>query len=212
MEQSVSIPVYVAVIWLINFGISFWNARIVGLIWVEAKEVGGFANALKWGGAIMAFCGFLWCYVIVEAFVGHWLFPDTVTPYVMNGMFALSYLIIIFPVLGIGFAFTATSIYNAWVKRDLPSMGIAAWNTFAQVHNTYQAFEGVPKAAGIVGDLFKPKGSSDKNGAAVLVVILLVALAAIAAFFTTAGIIMKYAGTRPLPERPSVRDRVRRAA
>lgn len=207
MDKSVSIPVIVAVMWIINFGISFWNARVVGLIWVEAKQIGGFANFLKWCGAIMAYCGFLWCYVIVEAFVGHWLFPDTVTAEVMNGMFALSYLIIIFPVLGTGFAIWATSLYQAWVRRDFASIGTAAWNTFAQVHNTYQAFEGVPKAASIVGDLFsgKSKGSSDKNGAAALVVVLLVALAAIAAFFTTAGIIMKYAGTRPLPGRSEER-------
>jgi|GEM_PF-5353314 hypothetical protein len=46
-DQPVSIPVAIAVIWLINFGISIWNARVVGLIWVEAKQLGGFANFLK---------------------------------------------------------------------------------------------------------------------------------------------------------------------
>jgi hypothetical protein len=154
----------------------------------------------------MSYCGFLWCYVIIEAFVGNWLLPDKVTPQVMNGAFALGYLIIIFPVLGTGFAIWATSLYNAWVRRDFASMGTAAWNTFAQVHNTYEAFQGVPKAWDALGDIFGSHGSSRSSssdsgkGAGALIVVFIVALAAIAAFITTAGIIMHYAGKREFPE------------
>jgi hypothetical protein len=199
------IPVLVAVIWLVNFGISFWNARVVGQIWVEAKQVGGLANFLKWCGAIMAFCGFFWCYVIIEAFIGHAVAPDVVTPYVMNGAFSLGYLIIIFPVLGTGFAIWASSLYEAWKTRTLGSMGRAAWNTFAQAHNTYEAFRGVPSAWNAVKDVFgSSKSSSDdnKNAGAAIVVLLIVALAFILAFATTAGIIRHYAATKPLPANP----------
>jgi hypothetical protein len=205
-DQTVNIPVAIAVIWLINFAISIWNARVVGLMWAEADHYGGFVKFLNWCGAIMAFCGFFWCYAIIEAFVGNWLFPAKVTPDVMNGVFALGYIIIIFPVLGTGFAITASSIYSAWERRDFASVGTAAWNTFAQVHNTYEAFQGVPKAWDILGDLFGSHGSSrssssDSNGkgAAALIVVLIVAIAFILAFMTTAGIIMHYAGRRPLP-------------
>lgn len=158
MDDSVSLPVWLAVLWLINFGISFWNARVVGLMWAESKFAGGFVRLLAWSGAVMSACGFIWCYAIIEAFVGHWIAPDMVTTDVMQGIFALSYLAIIFPVLGSGFVITGHSMYQAWVRRDLPSMGVAAWNGFAQVHNTYQAFRGVPQAWGSLKDVFGGKG------------------------------------------------------
>lgn len=31
----------IGLIWLLNFGISYWNCRVVGLMWNSTKEMGG---------------------------------------------------------------------------------------------------------------------------------------------------------------------------
>ena len=200
------IPVVLAIVWLVNFGISFWNARVTGQIWVESKQAGGFIRVLAWCGAIMSASGFIWCYAVIEAFVGRAFAPEYVTPAVFEGVLSLMYLIIIFPVLGTGLVIWATSLYEAWVRRDMASVGVAAWNTFAQAHNMYSAARGIPEAMRSTRNVFSGKGRDWKidegtaKGGAALVVVLLVLAAVVLGIVTTAAIIMKYAGTRPLTD------------
>jgi hypothetical protein len=200
----------VAVIWVINLGISYLNARTVGLMWVETKYIGGWQRFMAWMGAIMSASGFTWCYLIVLLLGGYYLQfgflkPDAqgvVHPLItldhVQGGFALGYLIIIPGILFSGLMIWVDSMIQAWKRRDFASVGTAAWNTFAQIHNTYSAMRGVPEAIGKVSEVFLGKGSkSDKKGA--VIVLLLVILAVISGVLTTMSIINKYAGTRPLP-------------
>src|SRR5262245_22550301 len=52
-----------ALVWVLNFGISVWNAYAVGKVWVEARMVGGWRRFMCWMGAIMSAVGFTWCYL-----------------------------------------------------------------------------------------------------------------------------------------------------
>ena len=66
-------------IWLLNFGISFWNAYAVGLAWVETKHSGGWPRVTAWAGAVMSACGFSWCYLFILVYVARglgWLDDD----------------------------------------------------------------------------------------------------------------------------------------
>jgi hypothetical protein len=47
---------FVALVW--NIFASFWNARVVGKTWYEAKAIGGFTYVAAWAGAIMSAIGF----------------------------------------------------------------------------------------------------------------------------------------------------------
>jgi hypothetical protein len=76
------------------------------------------------------------------------------------------HLIVLPGVLVAGLFIWIDSLVRAWRERDLPSIGIAAWNTFAQVHNTYAAVEGVGGAAKSVGSLFSSADPDDIKGTA----------------------------------------------
>ncbi len=205
MGESVSVPVWLMVVWLINLGISFWNARVVGLAWVESKRVGGWLRVMIWAGAVMAACGFIWCYLVLEGFVGHWLFPNKVTVDVMEGVFYLGYLVIAPAVIFSGFLIWIDSLIQAYLRRDFASIGRATWNTFAQAHNTYRAFKGMPEAwrgskerlSGRSRRSSSSPSTGGKGGGALLILILVFA-AVILGILTTYAIVMKYAGTRSL--------------
>jgi hypothetical protein len=197
--------VLLGVVWLVNMFISWVNARTVGLMWVETKEMGGWSRFMTWMGAIMSASGFTWCYLVILLFGGYYaqfsfLKPNQ-APYIgveaLKAGFALGYLIIVPGILFSGLMIWVDSLVQAWRRRDLSSMGIAAWNTFAQVHNTYGAIRGVPGAWDAVGDFF---GGKDKKDGSV-VILLLVILALLGGILTTWGIVLHYAGTRPLPQR-----------
>lgn len=204
----------IALVWVINFAISWWNAKACGLVWVETKAIGGWQRFMTWMGAIMSASGFTWCYLIVlllGAYHGQGAFlkpeqPPILTIEHVKGSFALGYLIIIPGVLFSGLMIWVDSLVQAWRRRDLPSMASAAWNTFAQVHNTYRAIKDVPDALGSVFKLFSggSSKSSKKDGAAVLLVVILVVLALCGGVITTWSIIARNAGTAPLPDRRRV--------
>src|SRR5690349_6837454 len=61
-----------ALVWVLNFAISVWNAYAVGKVWVEAKVAGGWYRFMCWMGAIMSACGFTWCYLSFLALSAHY--------------------------------------------------------------------------------------------------------------------------------------------
>lgn len=206
MEQ---IPWFVlGIVWIVNFAISWWNARVVGLVWVETKEMGGFSRFMTWMGWIMSASGFTWCYLVVLLFGAFYAQPAFIEPGQpmilqpedLMGGFALGYLIIIPGVLFSGLMIWVDSLVQAWRRRDMASMGRAAWNTFAQVHNTYGAMRGVPEALEAVGKLFGGRG--DGKGKALLLIVVLVIMAVVSGILTTSAIVGHYAGSRPLPDGP----------
>jgi len=205
-----SIPwVIIGLVWILNFAISWFNARTVGMVWVETKQIGGWQRFMTWMGAIMSASGFTWCYLIVLLFGAYYLQPGFLkpgqapylTPDMVLGGLSLGYLIILPGILFSGMMIWIDSLIQAWRRRDLPSIGVAAWNTFAQVHNTYGAYKGASGAWESVGKLFKGGNSNDAKGKGVLLIVLLVILALLGGVLTTWSIVSHYAATVPLPTR-----------
>lgn len=185
-------------LWLLNFVISIFNAWGCGKSWNETKAAGGVVHAMNWMGAIMSAAGFTWCYTIIMGFVAT-MIPieqdDGTTamllqPESLAALLDLGYLVVIFPILGSGLAITCQSWYQFAKRRTLRSGGVAGYNTFAQVYNTYNAVSYVPEAFDNVGSFFK--GSDSKNGQGLLVLIL-VAVALFGGVLTTYFILTRTA-------------------
>jgi hypothetical protein len=178
---------------VINLGISFWNARVCGQCWVEAKAVGGFIRLLVWCGAIQSAIGFSMIIIVLMALIGGPYLPPEVTKL----MLSLWYLMIIVPALGTGFIITVHSWIMAYRERSLANLGAAGWNTFASAYNTYNAVSGIGQVWENVTDgLFS--GDGDNKGA--MLAILLVVIALCGGILITTMIIKHYAGTVPIPE------------
>jgi hypothetical protein len=184
---------------ILNFGISWSNARVTGLDWVESKHLGGWIRFMTWMGWLMSALGFTWCYVLIVALLAH--SGGYLTAQQTGAAMSLGYLFVLPGILVAGLFIWIDSLVRAWRERDLPSIGIAAWNTFAQVHNTYAAVEGLGGAAKSVGSLFSSAGSDDTNGTAVVAVVVIVLAALASGFVTTEMIRRHYAASRPLPAR-----------
>src|SRR5215475_15307656 len=70
-----------ALVWVLNFAISVWNAYAVGKVWIEARISGGWRRLMCWIGAVMSACGFTWCYLSFLALTAHhfqWLTDEQV--------------------------------------------------------------------------------------------------------------------------------------
>lgn len=188
----------------LNFGISWWNCYACGRSWVEAKTLGGWPYLIVWCGAIQAALGFSSVFIFPLAFVTHALVPTYMNDQMLKAMISLWYLTVIFPILGTGFILMIESWRAAYRERSLSSMGVAGWNTFAQVHNTMSAFNGIGDAAGEVGKAFSSAidGDSDdaKSKIGLLLVFLIVFISVGLGVFLTYGLIHKYAATEPLPK------------
>ncbi len=181
---------------ILNFGISWWNARVVGQSWAESKHYGGWTRFITWCGAIMAACGFTWCFTTILAMIAGstgWL-PMSYVRTVME----LGYVIVIAPILGSGLGIWIHSVTVAWRRRDFPSMAVAGWNTFAQIHNTYEAARVLPGILGNLREVFSGSDNDDVKAKALMAVVLLVSLAVAGGVLLTVYIVRstarEYAG------------------
>jgi hypothetical protein len=77
----------------INFGISWWNARVVGLDWIESKHIGGWVRFMVWMGWLQSSLGFTWCYVILLAFLAK--SAGYIDAQAMEATLSLGYLVVI---------------------------------------------------------------------------------------------------------------------
>lgn len=172
---------------LLNLVISIWNAYIAGVVWQESKAIGGFIRAVIWSAVVMSACGFMSVYAAVLGMVAvaaHWISPEA-----YKALMSMTYLLIIVPVLGSGLIITVHSWIVAWRERDWLSMGSAAWNTFAQISNTYQAVNGgVSGAWDVVGEFFSSKDDDSKDAGMKLVVGLIFLAAFVMAIGSTYGV------------------------
>ncbi|MFO0824268.1 MAG: hypothetical protein U0792_14340 [Gemmataceae bacterium] len=143
---------FVILIWALNFAISAWNAYAVGLAWVETKHCGGWPRLMAWAGAVMSACGFSWCYLIILAAAApEWnssamttsRWPARSTTFCCCQGFLIS-----------GLMITLDSWARAYRTRRIADIGIAAWNTYAQIHNVYHAIKNMDGAFGNVVDRF----------------------------------------------------------
>lgn len=195
---------FAIVVWLANFGISFWNAYAVGNSWIETKHSRGWPLFMAWAGAIMSATGFTWCYLTALAWLSlqfQWL--DKNTAYAAIN---LGYVLLIPGVIIAGAAITLDSWARAYRNRTVRDIGMAAWNSYAEYHNTFHAINNIGKSFSYVtssGKSSKSSSSSDNDGKgmAILVMILLVVVAALAGVITTAVIITRVAGDYPMEPR-----------
>ena len=193
-----------ALVWVLNFGISVWNAYAVGKVWIEARHAGGWHRFMCWMGAVMSASGFTWCYLSFLALTAHyfqWLTEEEVLA-ALN----LGYVLLVPFVLFAGYAITLDSWGQAYRNGGLLNYGTAAWNTYASLHNTYSAWRNLSGAFTSLGDFFKSRRSArdDRDGPnSVVIVILLVGLALLGGVLTTAAIIRRVAATSPLPPQPT---------
>jgi hypothetical protein len=194
-----------ALVWVLNFAISIWNAYAVGKVWVEARIVGGWHRFMCWVGAIMSACGFTWCYLSFLALTAHhfgWLTDEQVLA-ALN----LGYILLLPFILFGGYAITLDSWAQAFRRGGFLNYGAAAWNTYASIHNTYSAWRNLGGAFTSLGNFFggSRKGERDRDGdsGGIIVVLLLVVFALLAGVLTTAVIIRRVAATEPLPPPPS---------
>ena len=200
-------------IWLfaviaLNLVISWLNARTCGRTWEESKAIGGVIRVLVWCGAIQSAIGFSFVFLLPLIFAAHAVVPEYFTDVYVNGALSLWYIAIIFPALGSGLMLTIESWLAVYYEHRLANIGIAAYNTFAQIHNTRGAINGLGPAFKSVGTLFVSVATdrdSVKGKAAILgmmIAALVVATALCAGIVLTAVLIHRYAGTVPLPAKP----------
>jgi hypothetical protein len=195
-----------ALVWVLNFAISVWNAYAVGKVWVEARHAGGWHRFMCWMGAVMSASGFTWCYLsflVLTASYFQW-----VTEEQAMACLNLGYILLIPFILFAGYAITLDSWVQAYRRGGFLNYGAAAWNTYASIHNTYSAWQNLGGAFTSLGNFFggdrKGGRDSDSNGAGgIVIVILLVALALLGGVITTAVIIRRVAATEPLPPPPA---------
>jgi len=184
---------------VLNLGISWSNARVTGLNWVESKHIGGWIRFMCWMGWLQSALGFTWCYVLIVVWFaegGHYIDARTA-----DATVALGYLLIVPGALFSGLFIWIDSLVQAWRRRDLPSIATASWNTFAEIHNAYSAVDGIGAALKSVGSMFASADPDDWKGAAVITMILIVVAALAGGFVTTELIRRHYAASRPLPAR-----------
>ncbi|MFA4873623.1 MAG: hypothetical protein WC659_06905 [Patescibacteria group bacterium] len=184
-------------IWMLNLGISIWNNWVTGQVWVEAKHAGGWYRFMAWMGYLMTSIGYSWNLLIVVALVCFskgWLDLEHT-----QALLYIGYIILVPGVLFSGYAIMFNSWANAYRTRTVSSFSIAAYNTYANIHNTYNAVKTMPQAFKAVGKTFTGGRGKDKANA----LVLLLAIACLLAGFIIAGIVVWRiaANDEPLPER-----------
>ena len=187
----------VALLVALNFVISIFNSWSVGRTWAETRAAGGAVRFMAWMGAVMAACGFSWCYLVIIACAAN--ATGKLPPAYASAMLSLGYLTIIGPLIGSGIAITVESWAVAFRRRTLGSIAVAGYNAFADVYNIYEASRYVPGAWDTVKEVLWPKkrssssssSSSDgeSGGGLVWLVILLAAAAVFGGILTAAAII-----------------------
>jgi hypothetical protein len=185
-------------LFLLNLFISYWNAKTVGKAWVETKHAGGWPRFMAWMGALGSASGFTWCYLIVLV-LGAAMFGK-LTPRYVEAAFSLGYLVVIPGVLLSGLMITLDSWARAYRQHTLANVGIAGYDSFAQLYNTYHAIDGIGDALSNIAGTFlgDRQGGGDGDSGDAVWVIVLVLLATSAGILTTAVIINRAAASADL--------------
>jgi hypothetical protein len=165
---------FIMLIWVINFGISAYNAIMVGKIWYDDYNK-GWTKVVTWSAAIMSACGFTWCYLILIAVAAGAL--NLISQTYVEGALYLGYLVVILPILGTGIVIWIHSLIVAWKQRDMISIGVAGWNTLAMGSNIWSAFRTIPEALKIVGGMMKGSGDARAKGFIIMIAIVVIAIA-----------------------------------
>lgn len=190
---------------ILNVVISVWNCYAVGTAWKDTMAFGGwFEKLLLWSGVIQSGVGFSMPIMLVLGFVASFFLSSGETPMftleeadqILQGLFSLWYILVIFPILGSGLAIWAHSLREAYRRRDIGSFAVAGYNSFAQIHNMISAAHNLGGAFGNVGELFgkilDTKGGKGKDKI-ILLLIVLVVVAIVAGFMIAFALVRHYA-------------------
>lgn len=140
--------ILLVILWAVNCAISVWNSYATGKVWVPAKHAGGWPRFMAWMGYTMASVGFSWCFFVLFGEVA--LAAGKITPDQADLLFSLAYVVLVPCILFSGYAIMFQSWAVAYHRRTLGSTGVAAYNTYANIHNTFHAVDNFPKAFGKV--------------------------------------------------------------
>ena len=157
-----------AVILIFDFAISVWNAYSSGYNIGMLRKIGkgGFSKAAAYSGLGLAFAGITYVLIVVLSMVAYAL------QYVGIGAveYALGFDFLVFGLMIIGFGLMVTiqSIIVAAHRKSFGSIGIAIWNTFAEVFDIASYAESFRASVSML--------KSDKEERANAYVIILVAL------------------------------------
>lgn len=203
----------IILIWFLNFAISWFNAWGCGKTWNESKANGGVPHFMNWMGAIMSASGFTWCYMVVVGWLGstiplkhddHGQLVPLLSQHMLEAFCNLGYLAIILPIIGSGLAITIHSWGVFWRRRTFGDGAIAGYNTFAQVYNMYEAFQGIPRAGRGVLDFFWGDKDDDRDASAIVVALVLLSIAG--GILTTRAIIRSVARSTATSRRAYYQD------
>lgn len=189
---------------LLNVLIAVWNCYAVGSAWKDTMAMGGWFNkTVLWSAVIQSGVGFSMPILLVLAYASSVFLTSGVEPTLspeqakemMQSIFSLWYVAVIFPILGSGLAIWAHSLREAYRRRDFASIATAGWNSFAQIHNTVSAVNNIGGALGNVGELFGKalEGKGDGKGKVAILVILLVVVSLVAGFMIAFGLVRYFA-------------------
>lgn len=188
--------IWLVLLLILNFIISWGNAKYCGRYWTESKNEGGGFRAYIVCGYIMSIAGFTMVYSYLLLMIA----PTVMQAFEVNEELIvffeelaanLVYLVIIFPILFSGVFIWIRGIQITWENRTVGNILASGWNTYAQIHNTISAMRNVPSAFGKVFEaLF---GGKKKKGqeTLVLLAILLVVIALLSGYFTASAIMKK---------------------
>ena len=187
------------VLLVINLGISYWNARVCGKVWNDAKALGGWLKLVVWSGAIQSAVGFSSVLLAILGYGAH--VAGYLPAKAAHGMLSLWYLLVIIPVLMSGWIITVQSWISLARDRSLMNMASTGWNTYASISNTVDAFTSIGGAVKGVKNLFS-EVDDDSSAPGLAIVVAAVGLVLCSVFggaLLTACIIQANKGTLPAP-------------
>lgn len=187
---------------VLNAVISFFNARIAGKVWAESQAIGGNIKIMAWCAAIQSAIGFSYIYITILMYIAYSL--HAISSSTLYFMHSLAYLFLVIPLLGTGLYITINSWIEASREQSLSNMGLAGWNTFATIYNTYGAIQTIGPAFETakqgLSDMFsdndgEENDEDDEESLAIILVILAIGLG----ILTTKIIIDLYTASLPVP-------------
>lgn len=183
----------------LNFIISWLNAKYVGYYWTESKEIGGSFRRYVVAGYVMAIAGFTMVYgyillIISPVFLQMADIDQEIILQIEQLSSDLIYLFTVVTIIPTGFYIWIRSLKTAWEERTLGSGVTAAYNTYAQIHNTINVARNAPSAIGRVAETLFGGSSSRKkkdNTIVILFALFIVIVAILGGYFTASAIMKK---------------------
>jgi hypothetical protein len=199
---------------ILNFCISWYNARTVGRVWSESKQIGGMLRVNAVIGYAMSIIGFTMVYgcVLLMALPSVLpMFVDLSQAELYDAAQLSSdllYLLVGAFIIPTGFGIWFSSMMSFGRRRSFGRGMRFGWNTYAQMRNTINYMRAAPSAFGRVIEAFGGKksggsfgrnsksGGKKKNDGVIAIAALLVVALAVCGGWFTASTIMKRADAK----------------